>query len=135
MTENVQWCTNQRHWFTEMWEVGECIFSTQQDNGTFLKAFPTVRRSARSVMLWGKICWHGLGSIVPLKGEVIADQYKVGLSDHLYPVMEHFYHDGSGLFHVDIAPSHGSQPQVKIHGKFWSNMLDIALLHHHQNVL
>ncbi len=67
---------------------------------------PVVRGFCGSVMLWGAFCWHGLGSLVPLEGRVTADQYKVVLSDHLYPVMKHFYPDGSGLFKDDNAPIH-----------------------------
>ncbi len=52
---------------------------------------PTVRGSSGSVMLWGAFCWHGLGPLVPLEGKVTANQYKVVLSDHLYPMMKHFY--------------------------------------------
>ena len=33
-------------------------------------------------------------------------EYKVVLSDHLYPMMKHFYPDGSGLFQDDNAPIH-----------------------------
>ncbi len=51
-------------------------------------------------------CLYGLGPLVPLEGRVTADQYKVVLSDHLYPVMKHFYPDGSGLFQGDGTPIH-----------------------------
>lgn len=37
---------------------------------------------------------------------VTANQYKAVLSDHLYPVMKHFYPDGSGLFQDDNAYIH-----------------------------
>ncbi len=67
---------------------------------------PTARGSGGSVMLWEAFCWHGLGSLVPLEGRVTANQYKVVLSDHLYPMMKHFYPDGSGLFQDDSAPIH-----------------------------
>ena len=62
---------------------------------------PTVRGSGGSVMLWGAFFWHGLGPHVSLEGRVTANQYKVVLSDHLYPMMKHFYPDGSGLFQDD----------------------------------
>ncbi len=55
---------------------------------------------------WEAFCWHGLGPLVPLEGRVTANQYKVVLSDHLYPMMKHFYPDGSGLFQDDNAPVH-----------------------------
>ncbi len=35
--------------------------------------------------------WHGLGPLVPLGGRVDANQYKVVVSDHLCPMMKHFY--------------------------------------------
>ena len=51
----------------------------------------------------GAFCWHGLGPPVPLEGRVTADQHKFVLSVHCYPVMKHFYSDGSGLFQDDNA--------------------------------
>ncbi len=66
----------------------------------------TVRISGGSIMLWGTCCWLGLGPLVPSEGRVTANQYKVVLSDHLYPVMKHFYLDGSGLFQDDNTPIH-----------------------------
>ena len=65
-----------------------------------------MRGSGGSVILWGPFFWHGLGPLVLLKGRVTANQYKVVLSDHLYPMMKHFYPDGSGLFQDDNAPIH-----------------------------
>ena len=62
-----------------------------------------MRGSGGSVMLWGTFCWHGLGPLVPLEGRVTANQYKVVVSDQLYPMMKHFYPDGSGLFQDDNA--------------------------------
>ena len=54
----------------------------------------------------GGILLHGLGPLVPLEGRVTANQYKVVLSDHLYPMMKHFYPDGSGLFQDANDPIH-----------------------------
>lgn len=44
-------------------------------------------------MLWG----HGVGSLVHFEGRVTANQSKVILTDHLYPV-QRFNPDASGLF-------------------------------------
>ena len=55
-------------------------------------------------MLWGAFCRHGLGPLVPLEQRVTSNQYKVVLSDDLYPMMKHFYPDGSALFQDDNAP-------------------------------
>ena len=57
----------------------------------------------------GAFCWYGLGPLVPLEGKVTVNQYKVVLSDHLYPVMKHFYPDGSGFFQDDNTPIHRAQ--------------------------
>lgn len=46
------------------------------------------------------------GGPVPLAGRVTAKQYKVVLSDHLYPMMKQFYPDGSSHFQDDNAPIH-----------------------------
>lgn len=54
----------------------------------------------------GTFCWHGLGPLVTLEGRVTANQHKVVLTHHLYPVMKHFYPDGSGLFQDDNAHIH-----------------------------
>lgn len=42
-------------------------------------------------MLRGLFAGDGLGPLVPLEKRVTANQYKVVLSDHLYPAMKHFY--------------------------------------------
>lgn len=47
---------------------------------------------------------HGLGPLVPSEERVTANQYRVSLSDHLYPVMKHVQPDGSGLFQDDGVP-------------------------------
>ena len=49
---------------------------------------------------------HYLGPLVPSEGRVTANQYKVVLSDCFYPMMKHFYPDGSSLFQHDNAPIH-----------------------------
>ncbi len=47
-----------------------------------------------------------MGLFVPFGGRVDANQQKNVLSDHVYPVMKHFYPDGSGLFQDNNAPVH-----------------------------
>ena len=49
--------------------------------------------------------WHGWGPLVSSEGRVTANQYKVVLNDHLYPMMKHVYPDGSGLVQDDNAPT------------------------------
>ncbi len=54
----------------------------------------------------GGILLAGLDPLVPIEGKVITNQYKIVLSDHLYPMMKHFYLDGRGLFQDDNGPIH-----------------------------
>lgn len=56
-----------------------------------------------SVILLRTFCWHGLGPLVPLEGRVTSNQYEVALSDHLYPIMKHFYPDCNRLIQDDNA--------------------------------
>ena len=57
------------------------------------------------VLLWGAFCWLGLGPLFPHEGGVHSNLYKAVLSDHLYPMMKHFYPDGKGLFQDDNNPT------------------------------
>ena len=57
-----------------------------------------MRGSGGSVMLWREFCWHGQGSL--------QINTKVVLCDHLYPMMKHFYPDGSGLLQDDNVSIH-----------------------------
>ena len=96
-----------------------------------------------------------------VKGSLINANHKVVVSHHLYPVMKHFYPDVSGLFQDDNVPiytrftrghwmfwwvwiwyvSHAlalavtrSQPKLNTYERFWTDVLDSALHHHHQNI-
>lgn len=61
-------------------------------------------------MLCGTFYWHGLGLPIPLEGRVTANPYKVVLSDdHVYPLMTHFYANGTGLFQDGNALIHREQ--------------------------
>lgn len=51
--------------------------------------------------------WHALGPLVLLEGRVRANQYKVVLTDHLYPIMQYLHPNGSGLFTVPIHRTRG----------------------------
>lgn len=110
----VQWCNSHKNWSTDMWKkVTWSSFTILSTSGSSprepYRPECTVIESDDCVMLWGAFCWHGLGPLVPLEGEVTANEYTVILSDHLYPMMRHFYPDGSGLFQDDNAPLHRSQ--------------------------
>lgn len=55
------------------------------------------------------ICYAvGAFCTIHLEGRITANQYNVVLSDHLYPMMKHFYPDGSGLPQDDNTPIHSA---------------------------
>lgn len=76
-------------------------------------------------MLWTAFCWHDLGPLVLLEAMVTENQYKIVLSDPFYPVMKHFYRDGSG---------HQILTQLNICGRSWTDMLE-SVLHHHHHII
>lgn len=41
---------------------------------------------------------HDLGTLIPLEGSIITNQYKVALIDRLYSVIKYFYPDGCDMF-------------------------------------
>lgn len=66
----------------------------------------------------GTLCLHGSVLLVPLGERIPANQYKVILTDHLYPIMKlFFYPDGISL-----------SPNVQS-GRFWADVSDISALH------
>lgn len=67
---------------------------------------PTMRESGGSVVLREAFCWHSLGPLARLEQRVTANQYK--LSDHHYPVMEHFTLEETILLQGDNAPSYSA---------------------------
>ena len=56
--------------------------------------------------------WHRPSPLVPLSGRVTVDQYKVVLTDHLYPMMKHFYPDSSGV-PMTVSPSKNHKGSLK----------------------
>lgn len=95
-----------------------------------------------------------------LDGCIIAYQFKVLLTDHLYLIMKHFYPNGSGLLQNYSSPihrpwgltewfmegkndvnqfvicyglhSHRISTQLNTYAKFWSDIFVNVLYHHHQ---
>lgn len=59
-------------------------------------------------MLRKTFYWHGLSSLVPLRGKVTVNPCKVRLTDRLYSTMNHFSSSGSGLFEEDSTPVHSA---------------------------
>ena len=65
-----------------------------------------MKGSGGSVMLWGAFSLHDLGGIIPLEGKVNANRYLMILSDHLHPMLQHFFPARRDVFQDDQAPIH-----------------------------
>ena len=65
----------------------------------------TVKGSGGSVMLWGTFSWHCFDSLIPLKGKVNANHDLMVLSDHLHPMLQHFFHARRVFFMMTMPPS------------------------------
>lgn len=61
---------------------------------------PTVRQYFGLLGSFAAMVWV---QKFPYKGDT-ANQYKVVLSYHLYPIMDHFYLDGNGPFKDENSP-------------------------------
>ena len=58
------------------------------------------------VMIWGCVCWHGVGTLVKVDGHINARKYEQILDDNLWPVIARHFPDNSYLFQDDNAPVH-----------------------------
>ena len=62
-------------------------------------------------MMWDAFSCHGVGPLNPLEGKLNANT--AILSDHLQPMVNHFYPDRSGHFQDNNAPIHRAQVVTK----------------------
>ena len=109
--------------------------------------------STPTAMPWGTFSWHGLGPLIPWEGRFTAKQYSFILWWNLYILMRVVLsrmmmppsagHDGS----LDVwvltrcesyavcygLCSHQSSTQLNNCGIFWTNVVEGALHHNHQN--
>ena len=80
----------------------------------------TVQHAA-SVMVWGSMCWHGLGSLVKLEGRLDSTAYQQVLEEHMLTDAAALI--GDFVFQQDNAPIHTSWSTRQ-----WLRQHDITLL-------
>ena len=59
-------------------------------------------------MIWGCICWYGVGTLTCITGNIFSEKYKTILEDNIWPVIARHFPDNEYLFQGDNAPVHRS---------------------------
>ena len=59
-----------------------------------------------SVMVWGCICYNGVGTLTKVEGNINADKYISILEDNIWPVIVRHFAGNDYLFQDDNAPVH-----------------------------
>jgi hypothetical protein len=57
-------------------------------------------------MIWGCICWNGVGTLAAVEGNINATKYQEILDEHLWPVIAWHFPGGDYFFQDDNAPVH-----------------------------
>ena len=81
----------------------------------------TVQHAA-SVMVWGSMCWHGIGSLVKLEGRLDSIAYQQVLEEHMLADAETMIGEDF-VFQQDNAPIHTSRSTRQ-----WLREHDVTLL-------
>ena len=81
----------------------------------------TVQHAA-SVMVWGSMCWHGVGSLVKLEGRLNSTAYQRVLEEHMIADAEAMIGEDF-VFQQDNAPIHTSRSTRQ-----WLREHDVTLL-------
>lgn len=61
---------------------------------------PTVHRGS-SMMVWGAIFWHGLGTLVILRGKITDEHYRIILADNFHPMPQPLFRGVRPVFQDD----------------------------------
>ena len=61
------------------------------------------------VMIWGCICWNGVGTLAKVTGNISSEKYKEILEENIWPVIVRHFPDDQYFFQDDNAPVHRSR--------------------------
>ena len=67
---------------------------------------PSTQDRKYQVMIWGGICWYGVGTLTCITGNINSEKYKTVLEDNIWPVIARHFPENQYLFHDDNAPVH-----------------------------
>ena len=62
-----------------------------------------------SVMIWGCICWEGVGTLTKVCGNINSEKYVSIIDENIWPVIARHFPDNNYFFQDDNAPVHRSR--------------------------
>lgn len=119
--KRLAWCRGKRQWSVENWK--RVIFSDEskimighdervriwrkRDEGWRPDLVEKRNSQAKyEVMIWGCICWEGVGTMTPIEGNINAAKYQDILEENLWPVLARHFPQNGYFFQDDNAPVH-----------------------------
>ena len=70
---------------------------------------PSAQDRKYQVMIWGCICWYGVGTLRFITVNINSEKYKTILGDNILPVNARHFLENQYLFHDDNVPVHRSR--------------------------
>ena len=62
------------------------------------------------MMIWGCICWEGVGTLTKVCGNINSEKYVSIIDENIWPVIARHFPDNNYLNQDDNAPVHRSRP-------------------------
>ena len=88
---------------------GRVYVKRKKDEGYRPDLIPSRANRKFSVMIWGCICWAGVGTLTKVCGNIKSDKYISILDENIWPVIARHFPDNDYLFQDDNAPVHRSR--------------------------
>lgn len=122
--KRVSWCRERKNWTVDdHWKnwifSDECQVEIGNNNRVYiwrksdevdnphLVCAPSNRKL--SVMIWGCICYDGVGTLTSVNGNINSQKYIEILENNLWPVIVRHFPHGNYVFQDDNAPVHRSR--------------------------
>ena len=70
---------------------------------------PSTRDRKYQVMIWGCICWYGVGTLTCITVNVNSKKCKTIFENNIWPVIAKHFHENQSLFHGDNTLVHRSR--------------------------
>lgn len=119
--KRILWCRERRYWSVDdQWKnwifSDECQVAIGSNNRVYIwrkdrevnnpHLMCTPSKKKVSVMVWGCLCFHGMGTLSAVNGNINAQKYLDILDENLWPVLARHFPDDNYIFMDDNAPVH-----------------------------